>query len=71
MTEDRDRREAEEHDRAARDRVGLCWSCTHAARVSSSRGSTFYLCRLAETDPRFRRYPTLPVLVCEGYQLKR
>jgi hypothetical protein len=71
MTEDRDRRTPDERDRATRDRVGLCSSCTHAAIVSSSRGSTFYLCRLAETDPRFSRYPTLPVLACEGYQLKR
>jgi len=35
--------------------------------VTSSRGSRFYLCRLSFTDPRFARYPTLPVLACSGY----
>ncbi|HEX3702821.1 MAG TPA: hypothetical protein VHU82_05790 [Vicinamibacterales bacterium] len=49
-------------------RVGLCASCTHAAIVSSSKGSTFYLCRLADTDPAFRKYPALPVRECSGYE---
>jgi len=50
------------------DRVGLCATCTHARVVTSSTGSTFYLCRLSEVDPRFRRYPVLPVLRCDGYE---
>jgi hypothetical protein len=49
-------------------RAGLCVSCTHVDVVTSSRGSTFYLCRLSETDPRFRKYPVLPVLRCSGYE---
>lgn len=49
-------------------RVGLCVTCRLAEVVSSSRGSTFYLCTLAETDPSFRKYPALPVRVCRGYQ---
>ena len=49
-----------------RDPIGLCASCRHARVVHSSRGSTFYLCRLAETDPRFSKYPRLPVLRCAG-----
>ncbi len=57
-------------ERPATDRVGLCASCAHVEVVSSSKGSTFYLCRLAETDPRFRKYPVLPVITCAGYQLK-
>jgi len=28
----------------------------------------FLLCRLASTDPRFAKYPTLPVLSCSGYR---
>ena len=36
--------------------------------ISSSKGSTFYLCTLSATDPRFQRYPVLPVLSCIGYQ---
>jgi hypothetical protein len=49
-------------------RAGLCATCAHHQLVSSSKGSTFYLCRLAETDPRFRKYPALPVLACAGYR---
>jgi hypothetical protein len=50
------------------DRIGLCATCTHARVVASSRASTFYLCRLSEVDPRFRRYPVLPVRSCTGYE---
>jgi hypothetical protein len=37
-------------------------------RVQSDRGSVFFLCQLALTDDRFRKYPRLPVLQCDGYQ---
>lgn len=47
--------------------AGLCTSCCHPAAVSSSRGSVFYLCQLSRTDPRFPRYPVLPVVECGGY----
>ena len=49
-------------------RAGLCASCRHAEVITSSRGSQFFLCRLAESNPQYRRYPVLPVLSCEGYQ---
>ena len=48
--------------------VGLCAECRHARRVETSRGSVFWRCGLAETDPRFVRYPRLPVLECPGYE---
>ena len=48
--------------------VGLCATCSHAKVITSSRGATFYLCRVSERDPRFPRYPRLPVASCEGYQ---
>jgi hypothetical protein len=48
--------------------VGLCDSCAHARVVESDRGSRFYLCQLASTDRRFRKYPSLPVVQCLGYQ---
>jgi hypothetical protein len=51
-----------------RDPIGLCAVCRHARIVHSSRGSIFFLCRLAETDPRFSTYPRLPVLRCAGYE---
>jgi hypothetical protein len=49
-------------------RVGLCADCVHSDVVESGRGSRFYRCRLSETDPRFARYPRLPVLACAGYE---
>lgn len=55
---------------AVAERVGLCAACTHVQVVTSSRGSTFYMCRLSETDPRFQRYPVLPVVACAGYAPK-
>jgi len=48
--------------------VGLCASCRFVEVITSSKDSTFYRCRLSETDPSFRRYPILPVLACPGYQ---
>jgi hypothetical protein len=51
-------------------RAGLCASCVHAQVVTSSRGSVFRLCRRSFTDPRFPRYPQLPVLACDGYDAK-
>jgi hypothetical protein len=35
--------------------------------VKSER-SAFYMCRLAFTNPEYRKYPPLPVLRCPGYQ---
>jgi hypothetical protein len=53
---------------AATDRVGLCASCRFVEVITSSRGSTFYLCMLSATNPEFRRYPVLPVQACSGYR---
>ena len=50
--------------------VGLCGSCAHANVIVSDRGSTFYLCALSASDPRFAKYPRLPVLACIGYDEK-
>jgi hypothetical protein len=50
------------------DRAGLCASCQFAEVIVSSRGSLFYRCRMADTDPSFPKYPALPVLACRGYQ---
>jgi hypothetical protein len=47
---------------------GLCGTCVHASVVVSSRGARFYFCRLSRTDPRFARYPRLPVVACPGYR---
>jgi hypothetical protein len=57
-----------EDARQPRSTVGLCATCIHAATVTSSKGSVFWLCRLSETNPAFKKYPALPVIVCAGYE---
>ena len=46
---------------------GLCGTCA-ACRVVETGRSTFYLCERSRTDPRFRRYPVIPVRSCPGYE---
>lgn len=48
--------------------VGLCARCAYARRVTTARGSLFWLCQRSEADPRFRKYPTLPVRRCPGFE---
>lgn len=50
--------------------AGLCDRCEHCKRVDSARGSVFRLCLLHEHDPRFPKYPPLPVLRCPGFAQK-
>jgi hypothetical protein len=47
---------------------GLCGGCRHMQHITNARGSTFYLCRRSFTDPRFARYPAIPVLMCSGFE---
>jgi hypothetical protein len=47
--------------------AGLCASCRHAERLASPR-ALFLRCALARRDPRFPRYPSLPVLACAGHE---
>jgi hypothetical protein len=49
-------------------RVGLCADCQFMRQIESDRGSVFYQCQLSATDPRFPKYPRLPVLRCSGYE---
>lgn len=48
--------------------TGLCGACRHARMIRSDRGSRFLLCRRSATEPRFARYPRLPVLRCPGFE---
>jgi hypothetical protein len=48
--------------------VGLCANCAHVEIIRSDRGSVFYLCKLSAHDPRYPKYPRLPVLSCVGYE---
>lgn len=48
--------------------AGLCATCAHVEMIRTHRGSLFYLCRLSASDPRFPKYPRLPVLSCRAYE---
>lgn len=67
----RRQREGVKRDRADLARLsthpGLCATCAHLEVVGSKR-SVFVRCGLSDDDPRFPRYPPLPVRSCAGYQ---
>lgn len=46
---------------------GLCAGCRHL-QLLASRRSVFARCGRAAEDPRFPRYPPLPVRTCAGYE---
>ena len=46
---------------------GLCATCIHHVVITSDRGSRFVQCGLARRDPRFPKYPVVPVRGCGGY----
>ena len=49
-------------------REGLCSSCRHRQENRNDRGSVFLYCRKSESDPRFPKYPPLPVRACAGHE---
>jgi hypothetical protein len=53
------------------ERVGLCATCVHARVVPSAKQQTYYRCDLSDVDPRFPRYPQLPVVRCAGFERAR
>lgn len=58
------------NDREALERLrvpaGLCETCEFLRLLASPR-SVFVFCGRSEVDPRFPRYPPLPVARCAGY----
>jgi phosphinothricin acetyltransferase len=48
--------------------LGLCSTCAHQKLIQSGRGSTFSMCLRHRTDPRYAKYPRLPVRVCPGHE---
>jgi len=49
-------------------RIGLCATCRHMRLIKTDRCATFYFCQRSATDPKFPKYPRLPVLECSGYE---
>jgi hypothetical protein len=47
--------------------AGLCLDCEHRAVMRSDRGSVYLRCLRSASDPRFPKYPRLPVITCAGY----
>jgi len=52
------------------ERWGLCATCVHRRVIRNDRGSEFVRCGLAATDPRFAKYPRLPMRACDGWRDK-
>ena len=50
--------------------AGLCDRCLHQRVIRNTRGSSFSMCERAKTDPRFAKYPRLPVMECPGYEAR-
>ena len=48
--------------------AGLCAHCRFCRITQNDRGSTFYQCLKSFEDPRFEKYPRLPVRICDGYR---
>lgn len=48
--------------------AGLCDACRHQKLIGNTRGSTFSMCLLARVDPRFPKYPRIPVAACPGFE---
>lgn len=48
--------------------IGLCSTCRHGREIVSAKGSRFLLCEYAQVNPRFRRYPQLPVCACAAHE---
>jgi hypothetical protein len=64
-------RAARSHQAISANDPGLCGDCLHASRITTDKDSMFLQCRLSFTDPRFKKYPALPVLQCSGYEKKK
>ncbi len=50
-----------------KDPVGLCARCRHGRAVLTSR-AVYLLCERSVSDPRYDKYPRLPVRECPGYE---
>lgn len=46
----------------------VCEFCRHVKHVVSGTGSHFLMCRKAQDDKRFPKYPRQPVLQCTGFE---
>lgn len=47
--------------------AGLCDSCALQRIVRTGRGSEFSMCLRHKDDPRYPKYPRIPVAACPGF----
>lgn len=50
--------------------LGLCQDCVFRQQIASPKGSVFQRCNMSLQDPRYPKYPRLPVLICAAYTPK-
>ena len=55
----------------ARQPAGLCDACRHQKVIRSGRGSEFSRCLRHKDDPRYPKYPRIPVGRCPGFEPRR
>ena len=48
--------------------AGLCDACVHQKLIRSGRGSEFSMCLRHKDDPRYPKYPRIPVGRCPGFE---
>lgn len=48
---------------------GLCATCLHMREIRSDRGSVFTQCGRSFREPKYDKYPRLPVLACPGFEI--
>ncbi len=52
--------------------IGLCIECVHSRVVPHPRGGVgYWRCAKADDDPRYAKFPRLPVRECDGFRLQR
>lgn len=47
-------------------RVGDCFGCLSARTLATKTGAAIFQCLKAESDPRFEKFPRLPMKGCPG-----
>jgi hypothetical protein len=48
----------------------LCETCAWMREVITPKGSRFLLCQLSQSNLDYSKYPSQPVVQCDGYQKK-
>ena len=51
-----------------RQHAGLCAGCRHAKRLATKTGAPIFQCARAANEPRYAKFPRLPVSSCVGFE---